>query len=50
MVNTVYWRAGSYTPYLNDLKFYIVELAPQPNVNVAKISRENGVAHNPLFK
>ncbi|HBR6268851.1 TPA: transposase, partial [Klebsiella pneumoniae] len=33
-----------------DFKLRIVEPASQPDANVAKIARENGVAHNLIFK
>ncbi|EAA4684166.1 transposase [Salmonella enterica subsp. enterica serovar Oranienburg] len=44
------WRTESRTVYSNDFKLRIVELASHPNANVAKIARENGVAHNLIFK
>ncbi|EPM8445765.1 TPA: transposase [Citrobacter koseri] len=50
MENTVDWRTESRTVYSNDFKLRIVELASQPDANVAKIARENGVAHNLIFK
>lgn len=46
MENTADWRTESRTFYSNDFKLRIVELASQPGANVAKIARENGVAHN----
>ncbi|CAI2794009.1 Transposase [Serratia grimesii] len=50
MENTADWRTQSRTVYSNDFKLRIVELASQPDANVAKIARENGVAHNLIFK
>ncbi len=50
MENTANWRTESRTVYSNDFKLRIVELASQPDANVAKIARENGVAHNLIFK
>ncbi|WP_370608409.1 transposase [Klebsiella pneumoniae] len=50
MDNAVDWRTESRTVYSNDFKLRIVELASQPDANVAKIARENGVAHNLIFK
>ena len=50
MENTADWRTESRTFYSNDFKLRIVELASQPGANVAKIARENGVAHNLIFK
>ncbi|EII7450771.1 transposase, partial [Salmonella enterica subsp. enterica serovar Newport] len=50
MENTADWRTESRTVYSNDFKLRIVELASQPDANVAKIARENGVAHNLIFK
>ncbi|TGC20662.1 IS66 family insertion sequence hypothetical protein [Escherichia sp. E1130] len=50
MENTANWRTESRTVYSNDFKLRIVELASQPGANVAKIARENGVAHNLIFK
>ncbi|WP_049033638.1 transposase [Klebsiella aerogenes] len=50
MKNTADWRTESRTVYSNDFKLRIVELASQPDANVAKIARENGVAHNLIFK
>ncbi|MGA4650085.1 transposase [Citrobacter portucalensis] len=44
------WRTESRTVYSNDFKLRIVELASHPDANVAKIARENGVAHNLIFK
>ncbi|MFK3914787.1 transposase [Enterobacter cancerogenus] len=44
------WRTESRTVYSNDFKLRIVELASHPDANVAKIARENGVAHNLNFK
>lgn len=40
------WRIESLTAYTNDFELRIVQLASQPGANVAKIARENGVAHN----
>lgn len=50
MKNTADWRTESRTVYSNDFKLRIVELASHPGANVAKIARENGVAHNLIFK
>lgn len=50
MENTADWRTESRTVYSNDFKLRIVELASHPGANVAKIARENGVAHNLIFK
>lgn len=50
MENTTDWRTESRTVYSNDFKLRIVELASHPGANVAKIARENGVAHNLIFK
>ena len=50
MDNAADWRTESRTVYSNDFKLRIVELASQPDANVAKIARENGVAHNLIFK
>jgi transposase len=50
MENTANWRTESRTVYSNDFKLRIVELASQPDANVAKIARENGVDHNLIFK
>lgn len=50
MENTADWRTESRTVYSNDFKLRIVELAFHPGANVAKIARENGVAHNLIFK
>lgn len=50
MENTADWRTESRTVYSNDFKLRIVELASQPDANVAKIARENGVDHNLIFK
>lgn len=50
MENSADWRTESRTVYSNDFKLRIVELASQPGANVAKIARENGVAHNLIFK
>ena len=50
MENTADWRTESRTFYSNDFKLRIVKLASQPGANVAKIARENGVAHNLIFK
>ncbi|ECD9291061.1 transposase [Salmonella enterica subsp. houtenae] len=50
MEHTADWRTESRTFYSNDFKLRIVELASHPNANVAKIARENGVAHNLIFK
>jgi transposase len=40
MENTANWRTESRTVYSNDFKLRIVELASQPDANVAKIARE----------
>lgn len=50
MENTADWRTESRTFYSNDFKLRIVELAAHPNANIAKIARENGVAHNLIVK
>ncbi|TCQ77478.1 transposase [Raoultella ornithinolytica] len=50
MENSADWRTESRAVYSNDFKLHIVELASQPGANVAKIARENGVAHNLIFK
>lgn len=50
MENIADWRTESRTAYSNDFKLRIVELASHPDANVAKIARENGVAHNLIFK
>ncbi len=50
MENTADWRTESRTVYSNDFKLRIVELVSHPGANVAKIARENGVAHNLIFK
>nr|WP_052130847.1 transposase [Erwinia typographi] len=50
MENTADWRTESRTVDSNDFKLRIVELASQPDANVAKIARENSVAHNLIFK
>jgi transposase len=50
MVNAADWRTESRTFYSNDFKLRIVEQASHPGANVAKIARENGVAHNLIFK
>lgn len=50
MENTSGWRTESRTVYSNDFKLRIVELASHPDPSVAKIARENGVAHNLIFK
>lgn len=50
MDNAADWRTESRTVYSNDFKLRIVDLASQPDANVAKIARENGVAHNLIFK
>lgn len=44
------WRTEPRTVYSNDFKLRIVELASQPNANVAKIARQSGVAHHLIFK
>ena len=48
--NTADWRTESHTVYSNDFKLRIVELASQPDADVAKIARGNGVAHNLILK
>lgn len=50
MENAADWRTESRTFYSNDFKLRIVEQASHPGANVAKIARENGVAHNLIFK
>ena len=50
MENAADWRTESRTFYSNDFKLRIVEQASYPGANVAKIARENGVAHNLIFK
>lgn len=50
MENSADWQTESCTVDSNDFKLRIVELASQPGANVAKIARENGVAHNLIFK
>jgi Transposase and inactivated derivatives len=50
MENTANWRTESHTVYFNDFKLRIVELASQADANVARSARENGVAHNLIFK
>lgn len=50
MDNAADWRTESRTVYSNDFKLRIVELASQPDANVAKIARENGVANKLIFK
>ena len=49
MGNTANWRTESRTVYSNDFKLRIVKLASQPDTNVAKIARENDVAHHLIF-
>ncbi|MGR7122100.1 transposase [Klebsiella aerogenes] len=49
-LTTADWRTESRTVYSNDFKLRIVELASQSDADVAKIARENGVAHNQIFK
>lgn len=44
------WRTESRTVYSNDFKLRIVQLASQPDANVAKIARDSGVDHNLTFK
>jgi transposase len=44
------WRTESRTVYSNDFKLRIVQLASQPDANVAKIARDSGVDHNLIFK
>jgi transposase len=50
MENAADWRTESRAFYSNDFKLRIVEQASHPGANVAKIARENGVAHNLIFK
>ncbi|PVY74269.1 transposase-like protein [Pectobacterium versatile] len=50
MEKSANWRTQSRPVYSHDLKLRIVELASQPDANIAQIARENGVAYNLIFR
>lgn len=50
MEKSANWRTQSRPAYSHDLKLRIVELASQPDANIAQIARENGVAYNLIFR